>query len=279
MIKASPDLTVEIKIDASKQGWGAVCQEAWTQEVWSEQEKNLHINVLKLKAVTFAVQAFTKDKRDCHVHSRVDNTTAVAQINKMDGTWSRDLLLVAKELWQYCTKRSITLTVEHLRECRTQWWTNNRGCMGTSASGSWTYNAFAKWTTSGAHWRWTYSQTNWTVRLRLMWAGMRTQEHGKQMCSWYNGPDQGLCIFLILPDWQVPSEGDTGVSRFSVCDASVAGTSMLPQAVSDVNRQLNLIAKQLVTIVPWALMKLVILQVWDFSYLPIIRLIGFRNTY
>ena len=140
MIKASPDLTVEIKIDASKQSWGAVCQEAWTQEVWSEQ-KNLHINVLKLKAVTFAVQAFTKDKRDCHVHLRVDNTTAVAQINKMDGTWSRDLLLVAKDLWQYCTKRSITLTVEHLRECRTQWWTNNRG--------SWTYNAFTKWTTSG----------------------------------------------------------------------------------------------------------------------------------
>ena len=93
---------------------GCHSAEMWRPAIRSTTHSSFLSHVLELKAVTFAVQAFTKNKRDCHVHLRVDNTTVVAQINKMGHTRSRDLLLVAKELWQYCIKGSITMIVEHL---------------------------------------------------------------------------------------------------------------------------------------------------------------------
>ncbi len=41
---------------------------------------------------------------------RVDNTTAVAYINKMGGT----LIQMVKEIWMWCKEREINLTTEHL---------------------------------------------------------------------------------------------------------------------------------------------------------------------
>ena len=43
-----------------------------------------HINVLELKAAYLAIQAFTRNRKSppAHIHLRIDNTTAVAYINK-----------------------------------------------------------------------------------------------------------------------------------------------------------------------------------------------------
>ena len=87
-LRASPDLALKIQTDASKTVWGAHCEGIKTQGLWTPSEKTLHINVLELKAVLFAVKAFTKNKSDCHIHVKVDNTTTVAYINKMGGTKS-----------------------------------------------------------------------------------------------------------------------------------------------------------------------------------------------
>jgi len=62
----------------------------------------------------FAIKAFTKGKTNLHVHLRVDNTTTVAQINKMGGTRSRDLLEITTQLWEYALSNSIIVTAEHL---------------------------------------------------------------------------------------------------------------------------------------------------------------------
>ena len=43
----------------------------------------LHINALELKAVLFAVRAFTAKERQLHVHLRMENRTAVAYVLKM----------------------------------------------------------------------------------------------------------------------------------------------------------------------------------------------------
>ena len=65
--------------------------------MWSVQKK-LHIYVQESKAVSCAVQAFTNDKQDCHVHLNVDNTIAGSLINRTGETRSSDLVQVAKKL-------------------------------------------------------------------------------------------------------------------------------------------------------------------------------------
>ena len=114
MISPSPDIAIQLVTDASKKGWGAHCGEVTTQGLWDEQEKRLHINVLEMKAVLFALKAFTKDKSSCQVHIKTDNVTTVAHINKMGGTRSQDLIQVTKEMWEYCMLKTITITAEHL---------------------------------------------------------------------------------------------------------------------------------------------------------------------
>jgi hypothetical protein len=44
----------------------------------------------------------------------VDNTTTVAQVNKMGGTRSLILFNVVKELWDHCLTHQIILTACHL---------------------------------------------------------------------------------------------------------------------------------------------------------------------
>ena len=52
---------------ASRTGLRAVCQRNTTQVLRSYQAKKKHMNVLKLTAVNFALQAFTKGKSNNEV--------------------------------------------------------------------------------------------------------------------------------------------------------------------------------------------------------------------
>ena len=114
MIKVSPDLAMQIKTDASKRGWGAVCQGMITQGLLSDQERLEHINQLELKAAFYALEAFTKDMTNTQVHLKVDNRATVAQINKMGGPRSAAFLEVTRSIWEYCMSKSIMLTAEHI---------------------------------------------------------------------------------------------------------------------------------------------------------------------
>ena len=62
----------------------------------------------------FAVRAFTPNRRQLHVHLRMDNRTAVAYLLRMGGTRSPALLSIAQELWEYALNKQITLTAEYL---------------------------------------------------------------------------------------------------------------------------------------------------------------------
>ena len=85
MISAGPDLT--LTSDASKRGWGATLGSERAQGLWTQEETSLHINVLELKGVLFALRMFAQDLRKVHVHLKLDNRTAVAYIQKMGGTF------------------------------------------------------------------------------------------------------------------------------------------------------------------------------------------------
>ena len=64
---------------------------------WTVAERQCHINVLELKAVTMALQHLvTIVPRGTKWLVHTDNTTVVAHINKQGGTKSLDLCLEAE---------------------------------------------------------------------------------------------------------------------------------------------------------------------------------------
>ena len=64
-------------------------------------KKKSHINSLKLKAAFFCLKAFCKNKTRLHVLLKLDNTGAVAHINKKGGTISAYSNKLAKDIWNW----------------------------------------------------------------------------------------------------------------------------------------------------------------------------------
>ena len=78
-----------ISSDASMQGWGAACQEISTGGEWSQEQRLLHINMLELIAVEYAIKTFTRDKQVTSIHLQIDNTCALAYLVNMGGGGQR----------------------------------------------------------------------------------------------------------------------------------------------------------------------------------------------
>jgi len=111
-----PHCNLVVYSDASLDGWGAVCREVQVGGQWSQEEKQLHINALELKAAMFALQAFQSvvPERPLHVRMFVDNTTCQAYVNKMGGTHSDLLTAMACDLWEWCLDRQITVQADYI---------------------------------------------------------------------------------------------------------------------------------------------------------------------
>ena len=102
--------------DASNTGWG-VYYPAWNQRTggsWNQKELKLHINSKELLATWIALQTFANTLRGAHVHIKIDNTSAVAYINRMGGVHSRELCQIAINMWNWCLDRDLTISAEHL---------------------------------------------------------------------------------------------------------------------------------------------------------------------
>ena len=100
--------------DASLAGWGAHLQDLQAQGLWSEEEKQLHINYLELKAVFLALKTFLPTLKNTAVRILTDNTACMYYIRKQGGTRSRPLSLLAQELWKWAILNGIRLTAYHL---------------------------------------------------------------------------------------------------------------------------------------------------------------------
>ena len=112
VLTTEPDLTIET--DASTQGWGASHQSTSTRGPWSPQEKNWHTNCLELLAATLALKTFVKHKTGISVLMKIDNTTAVANINNQGGTVSKELISLTRDLWMWCLQRNIHIQAQYL---------------------------------------------------------------------------------------------------------------------------------------------------------------------
>ena len=112
-IKLQPfDLT--IFSDASLEGWGGTDQVTKIGGRWNCIENKCHINSLELQAVFFCLKAFCKNKTRLHILLKLDNTTAVAYINKKRGTISASCNKLAKDIWNWAKRQDLWITASHV---------------------------------------------------------------------------------------------------------------------------------------------------------------------
>ncbi|XP_053593379.1 uncharacterized protein LOC103579263 [Microplitis demolitor] len=93
--------------NASRTGWGAKSSGVVIQGFWSLEDWKFHINYLQLLAVFFALKCFASKLYDCEILLRIDNTTAIACINKAGGIRYPVLSELARKIWQWCEVRRI----------------------------------------------------------------------------------------------------------------------------------------------------------------------------
>lgn len=67
-----------------------------------------------MKAAFFALKCFAKDLENCDVLLRIDNTTAVAYINRMRGIQFRNLSAIAKKIWKWCERRNLWIYASYI---------------------------------------------------------------------------------------------------------------------------------------------------------------------
>lgn len=77
-------------------------------------ERKQHINHLELIVAFYALKCFASDCRKCEILFRVDNTTALAYINRMGGIQYPTLNRLARNIWQWCGRREIWVVASYI---------------------------------------------------------------------------------------------------------------------------------------------------------------------
>lgn len=101
--------------DASPTGWGAVCEGKRCHGHWKKVETSLHINQLELMAAFLGLKCFASEKKNVNILLRIDNTTAIAYVNRMGGSRVVDLSKLAKTIWQWCEARNVWIYASYIR--------------------------------------------------------------------------------------------------------------------------------------------------------------------
>ncbi|CAG7785134.1 unnamed protein product, partial [Allacma fusca] len=104
----------EIFSDASKSGWGVFCNGVKSHGFWTKDLSNRSINYLELKAALYGIRIFAHDLHNLRILLRIDNTTAISYVNRYGGVAFPSLNEIAREIWQFCEKRSLTLFASYI---------------------------------------------------------------------------------------------------------------------------------------------------------------------
>ena len=107
-----PDLM--LFTDASLQGWGAHLDDLQAAGLWSSQDKELHINMLELKAVWLGLQHFQGILDGKVVVSMCDNATVVAHIKNQGGTKSWSLCHQTLQMLSWTQDHHIRITSKYV---------------------------------------------------------------------------------------------------------------------------------------------------------------------
>ena len=137
ILRENPSIT--ISTDASSLGWGASCEGRETGGLFTEEEKEIHINVLESKAVLFGLKSLCGHIECKHIKVLVDNTATVGAINNMGSSKSLSLHREIKEIWDWTLEQRNWITASHIpgvlnveadaesrkNETRTEWKLNS----------------------------------------------------------------------------------------------------------------------------------------------------------
>ena len=108
-----PDIDITLHADASNIGWGGVSNDVTTGGHWSASEANQHINWKELKAAHLTLQSLCLGVTNKHVHLRLDNTTAVACIQRQ-GSTKEKLMTLTQSIFAWALEREIHLSASHI---------------------------------------------------------------------------------------------------------------------------------------------------------------------
>ena len=104
-----------IETDSSLLGYGGhdVTNNIEFSGVWTNQDKEFHINYLELKAAFLCLKFLCKNVTNEHIFLFMDNTVALKYITKMGG---RKPLLneLAKQIWHWCENKNIWISAFHI---------------------------------------------------------------------------------------------------------------------------------------------------------------------
>ena len=103
--------------DASKLGWGAFfpSTNSSTGGLWSPSEQLLHVNVLELKAIWFAVTIFLADFHHQTVHLHTDNQVSLFCLKQQGSTRSPWCNKYTAKIMQFFQDHSLHLVVSYVR--------------------------------------------------------------------------------------------------------------------------------------------------------------------
>lgn len=107
---------LEIFTDASSKGWGVYVPSTnvRTRGHWSFMEDEWHINTQELQAVWLCLNSLGKLWKGMHIKFRIDNTTAIASIEKQGDLKNRIRQEIAQNIWKFALERDLWLTPQHV---------------------------------------------------------------------------------------------------------------------------------------------------------------------
>ena len=108
-----PDIDITLHADASNIGWGGVSNDLTTGGHWSASQANQHINWKELKAAHLTLQSLCLGVTNKHVHLKLDNTTAVACIQRQ-GSTKEKLMTLTQSIFAWALEREIHLSALHV---------------------------------------------------------------------------------------------------------------------------------------------------------------------
>ncbi|XP_071145224.1 uncharacterized protein [Mytilus edulis] len=113
IIQNDPDIIMFS--DSSKTGWGGINKTTGkkTEGFWSAEEREMHINVLELKAAFLTLQSLAGNISQKHIRMNLDNTVAISYIENFGGKIT-NLHILAKEIWFWCLERKLWISVAHI---------------------------------------------------------------------------------------------------------------------------------------------------------------------
>lgn len=97
-----------ISTNASRSGWGVSCGKDKNHGWWSPEDLEEHISYLELQGAFYGLKCFADKLRSCNVVLRIDNTTAIAYINRIGSVQYPKLSNLPSKSSDHCTTKKTT---------------------------------------------------------------------------------------------------------------------------------------------------------------------------